>query len=364
MIFSYQIDADLSLELQAPEQAAELFALVERNRAFIGQHMAWALHTHTHEAFRQYMQRDLQGMASERRWAWLIRYQGQAAGRIGIFVSFPEGREAELNYWLGEEFTGKGIVTRAAKAVTDFAFSTLNINHVLIGFSGLNPKSGAVAERIGFKHEFSKRHGSLHEGEWLDLHFWGITAKDWAIKQIPVFEHSLGAALALRLFQIYEAPAQYKVITRNFEDFIPYFHWANERYSLETEVNLAKRSLDGYAKGNRLCVSVWQDGALVGSAAINPDEHSRDAQVGYWLDRDARGKGIMSRSVKALMHYAFVIRGMERFYLRAAVENQPSRALAERLGMTQEAIMREENLVNGRYVNHVLYSLLAHEFEA
>lgn len=363
MIFSYSIDADLSLELQAPEQADELFQLVSRNRDFIGQHMAWALHTHSLEIFSQYMQRDLQGMASERRWAWLIRYKGQAAGRIGIFVTFPEGREAELNYWLGEEFTGKGIITRVAKVITDFAFATLNLNHVLIGFSDVNPKSGAIAERIGFKHEFTKRHGSLHENEWLDLHFWGITADEWTISTNPVFEHSLGDGLALRLFQIYEAPIQYETVMRNFEDFIPYFHWANETYSLESEVTLAKRSLEGYAKGNRLCVSVWQDGVLVGSAAINPDDKSRDAQVGYWLDRDARGKGIMTRTVKALMHYAFVIRGMERFYLRAAVENQASRAIAERLGMKQEAIMREENLINGRYMNHVLYSLIANEFE-
>jgi ribosomal-protein-serine acetyltransferase len=66
--------------------------------------------------------------------------------------------------------------------------------------------------------------------------------------------------------------------------------------------------------------------------------------------------------VKALMHYAFRLRGMQRFYLRAAEDNQPSRALAERLGMSQEAIMRGEDLINGRFVDHVLYSVLAGEF--
>src|SRR5690349_21741911 len=104
MRFVYQIDDEISLELQSPEQAEELFALVDKNRAFIGEHMAWVLRCRNIDDLRQYMQRDLQGMATERRWAWLIRYNGQAAGRIGIFVSFPEGREAELNYWLAEEF--------------------------------------------------------------------------------------------------------------------------------------------------------------------------------------------------------------------------------------------------------------------
>jgi ribosomal-protein-serine acetyltransferase len=364
MIFAYPIDDELSLELQAPEQAAELFAIVDKNRAFIGEQMAWALRCRTVDDFRIYMQRDLQGMATERRWSWLIRYKGQAAGRIGIFVSFPEGREAELNYWIGEEFTGKGIVTRAARVITDYAFATLNLYHILIGFADINPKSGAVAERIGFKYEFTKRHGTLQDDEWRDLHFWGITAKDWTVSQNPVFEHSLGDGLSLRLSQLYEAPEQYEVVKRNFDEFIPWFAWANESYNLESEIAIAKRNLEGYANGTRLGISVWQDGVLVGSASINPDDKSRDVQVGYWLDKNMRGKGIMGRVVKALMEYCFRIRGMERFFLRAAEDNLASRALAERLGMKQEAIMREENLINGRYPNHVLYSILAREFNA
>lgn len=364
MRFIYQIDEDISLELQAPEQAEELFRLLDTNREFVGEHLAWALRCRTPDEFRQYMQRDLQGMAQERRWAWLIRYRGQAAGRIGIFVSFPEGREAELNYWLGKAFTGKGILTRAASVVTDFAFATLKLNHVLIGFSELNPKSGGVAERIGFRYEFTKRHGSLHEGEWLDLHFWGITAQDWQVQQNPRFVHDLGDGLHLQLLQGYDAPIQHEVVMRNLEEFSKYFFWADESYTLQSEIALAKRALNGYANGTRLGLSVWQDGALVGNAVLLPDDNSRDAEAGYWLDKTARGKGIMSRAVKALMDYAFVTRGMERFFLRAAVENTGSRAIAERLGMKQEAILREENLINGRFVSHVLYSLLAREYQA
>jgi ribosomal-protein-serine acetyltransferase len=362
MIFAYQLDEDIVLELQSPEQAEELFSLVDSNREFIGEHMAWVSRCPTIEDFREFMQRDLQGMATERRWAWLIRYKGQAAGRIGIFVTIPEIGEAELNYWLGEGFTGMGIISRAAKVITDFAFATLKMNHVLIGFLDSNPKSGAVAERIGYKHEFTKRKEDMHAGEWIDVHFWGAIASEWKVEANPIFEHDLGDGLTLRLHQVYDAQRQYELVRKNFEGFRPFFRWANDSYSLDTEIVLAKRMLELYANGTRLCVSVWQDGQFAGSAAINPDPESLDAQVGYWLDEDWRGKGIMSRTVKALMHYAFRLRGMQRFYLRAAEDNQPSRALAERLGMSQEAIMRGEDLINGRFVDHVLYSVLAGEF--
>jgi ribosomal-protein-serine acetyltransferase len=362
MIFAYQIDEEISLELQAPEQAEELFTLLDSNREFIAEHLPWAKRCYTLDDFRHYMQRDLQGMASERRWAWLIRYKGQAVGRIGIFITFPEMGEAELNYWLGQSFTGKGIITRAARVVTDFAFGTLHLNHVLIGFSDTNPKSGGVAKRIGYQYEFTKRKDDLHGNEWRDLHFWGTTAKEWLLTKNPFFEHDLGTGLCLRLHQVYDAPIQYHVVLDNFEEFRPFFRWADDSYSLDTELAVAKRMLDLYAKGTCLSVGVWQDRQFVGSATINPDPHSLDSQVGYWLDKNWRGRGIMSRTVKALMDYAFRVRGMERFCLRAAVENQPSRALAERLGMTQEAVMRGEDFINGRFVHHALYSLLAREF--
>ena len=52
MIFAYRIDEEIRLELQAPEQAEELFALVDSNREFIGEHLPWALRCQTIEDFR------------------------------------------------------------------------------------------------------------------------------------------------------------------------------------------------------------------------------------------------------------------------------------------------------------------------
>ena len=89
MFFQYRIDDEITLELQSPFHARELFDLVNENQTFIGEYLAWAKKIQTVADIKLYMQRDLSGMVDERRWAWLIRYKGRAAGRIGLFVTMP-----------------------------------------------------------------------------------------------------------------------------------------------------------------------------------------------------------------------------------------------------------------------------------
>lgn len=360
-MFRYQVDEDVTLELQSPEQDKALFALVDANRDFIGKYLSWPHQTHSIEAMRDYMQRDLQGMATSRRWGWLILYQGQAAGRIGIFVTVPSLRECEIHYWLAEKFTGRGIVTRAARVIVDYAFRELNLNHVLIGFSSENHKSGAVAERLGFQYEVTLRDNNFHEGKRHNLHLWGIMADEWQTENQPIFSYPIDGKIHLRLHQVHHAPIQYELTRENLPELKKWFWWTRE-HSMEREQNHTREMLKKYAEGTGIMVGIWEENALIGNAGVQIDTAKRKAEIGYWLDKNVRGRGIMTGTVKALMHYAFDIRGLERFCLRAASENQASQAVAERLGLKQEAVFRESGFLEGRYLDHVQYSMLKNEW--
>jgi ribosomal-protein-serine acetyltransferase len=361
-MFHFRVDEDITLELQSPEHDEALFSLLDANREFISVFLSWANKTQTIEDMRDYMQRDLRGMAESRRWAWLIRYKEQPAGRIGIFMSVPVLRECELYYWLGREFTGKGIVTRAARVITDYAFRELNMNHMLIGFSGKNHKSGAVAERLGFQYEVNLRDNECHQDKWHDLHFWGVLADSWKTQYQPTFTYPIQEDIHLRLHQIHHAPIQYELMQGNLPDLKRWFWWAAE-HNLDRERDYTQSMLRKYAEGGGLMVGIWDDDELLGSAALQIDKQKSEAQIGYWLDYEARGEGIITRTAKALMHYTFDIRGLERFCLRSTTENKASRAVAERLALQQEAIFREEEFIDGRYIDHVQYSMLKNEWQ-
>ena len=83
------------------------------------------------------------------------------------------------------------------------------------------------------------------------------------------------------------------------------------------------------------------DGELLGSVSLLRIawEHRR-AEVGYWLAREARGRGHATRAVSLICDWGFAALGIERMDLMAAVENFPSQRVAERSGFIGEAVLR------------------------
>jgi len=84
------------------------------------------------------------------------------------------------------------------------------------------------------------------------------------------------------------------------------------------------------------------------------------AEIGYWLARGARGRGVMTRALRLISAWAFEEVGIERLYLRADADNRASCAVAERAGYVFEGVRRSEhfNPRRGRRVDHAVYSLL------
>lgn len=88
-------------------------------------------------------------------------------------------KTAYIGYWLGEDFQGKGIMTKVAKALTDPAFSNLKLNKVEIRAAAENEKSRGIPERLGFVKE-----GCIRKSEWLYDHYvdsivYGVLADEW-----------------------------------------------------------------------------------------------------------------------------------------------------------------------------------------
>jgi RimJ/RimL family protein N-acetyltransferase len=79
---------------------------------------------------------------------------GEVVGGIGIEPGTDVfRRSAEIGYWLGEPFWGRGIATEAVRAVTDYAFRTFDICRLEAGVFAWNPASARVLEKAGYALE-------------------------------------------------------------------------------------------------------------------------------------------------------------------------------------------------------------------
>jgi ribosomal-protein-serine acetyltransferase len=160
--------------------AAELFAIVNRNRDRLGRWLFWVHDTHTAGDVRTFIRQAIIQHAARHGLHCAIRVDGALAGGIGCRVVESRNRSASIGYWLDAAYEGRGIVTRSCRAMLDHAFGDMGMHRVEIRCATHNERSCAIPARLGFTRE-----GILREAEWVhnsyhDLVIWSMLAREWA----------------------------------------------------------------------------------------------------------------------------------------------------------------------------------------
>ncbi|KAB1157780.1 GNAT family N-acetyltransferase [Flavobacterium luteum] len=88
------------------------------------------------------------------------------------------------------------------------------------------------------------------------------------------------------------------------------------------------------------------------------DTQNKIGEIGYWIVEDAQGKGIVSKSCKAVIDFCFSVLELNRIEIKCGIENLKSRTIPERLNFKHEGIIRQGELLYGNFIDLNLYSLL------
>jgi RimJ/RimL family protein N-acetyltransferase len=98
-----------------------------------------------------------------------IEIGGEAVGGIGIVLGVDVARRsAEIGYWLGEPFWGRGIMSEAVRTFTDWAFAQFDVVRIQADVFAWNPASTRVLEKAGFVLEGRLRNAVTKNGETID----------------------------------------------------------------------------------------------------------------------------------------------------------------------------------------------------
>jgi ribosomal-protein-alanine N-acetyltransferase len=98
-----------------------------------------------------------------------IVVEDSAVGGIGLVLKDDVfRRSAEIGYWLGEEYWGRGIVTEAVRAMTDYAFATFDVCRLFAGVFEWNPASSRVLEKAGYEFECRMKKSVTKDGHTID----------------------------------------------------------------------------------------------------------------------------------------------------------------------------------------------------
>lgn len=173
------LDSDLRLRFLRPEDADELFGVVDANRAHLRQWLAFVDRTTEVEHSARFITSVLESQERRQGYVWGIRLAGRLVGLVGYNAVDWANRSVAIGYWLARDAMGRGLITRACRALTDHAFGELDMNRVTIAAASGNARSRAVPERLGFTQE-----GVLRDAEWLYDHyvdhvFYAALRREW-----------------------------------------------------------------------------------------------------------------------------------------------------------------------------------------
>jgi ribosomal-protein-serine acetyltransferase len=174
-----KIDNDIELRLLDERDAKEIYRLIDQNRAYLREWLPWLDVTRSVEDEAAFIRSVRAQYTDNRGFGCSIWYRGQVAGTISYHPIDWPNRKVEIGYWLGAQFQGKGLMTRACEKLITIAFDELKLNRVEIRCATGNRRSCAIPERLGFTKE-----GVIRQSEWLYDHFvdlvlYGLLAGEW-----------------------------------------------------------------------------------------------------------------------------------------------------------------------------------------
>lgn len=150
----------LRLKQLGVDDAKNIFALIERNREHLSKNEdpTAGKYTSVSKVVESIVHPDPEKPGRKRFGIW--NENSELVGSVNITPDKNDLTKAEIGYYLGKEYTGKGYMTEAVSMLTAFAFNELSCEIVYGIVDQRNLDSRAVLERVGYRHLSSER------GEW------------------------------------------------------------------------------------------------------------------------------------------------------------------------------------------------------
>ena len=165
----------VEIRVLEPDDAQEIFDLVDIERDRLRPWMPWVDPTTSPTDVRTFIEGarasgGLEGLG--------LFAQGAYVGGLGLRVE-DRHADAELGYWIGSAYEGRGLVTLACRALIDHAFGELGLHRVTICAATGNVRSRAIPERLGFTEEGRLREADRTASGYPDLVVYGLLEQEW-----------------------------------------------------------------------------------------------------------------------------------------------------------------------------------------
>ena len=157
-----------------------------------------------------------------------------------------------------------------------------------------------------------------------------------------MFTIQIESELHLELLHLIHSKELYAVVDSNREHLRKWMWWLDATKNEEDIKTFIRGAMKQYSDDLGFQAVIFHKGNLVGVSGYSPlNKKDRIGELGYWLSAESEGLGIMTKVNVKIVSMGFELLNLNKVIIRCAVENQKSRAVAERLGFSLEGILRE-----------------------
>lgn len=180
---------------------------------------------------------------------------------------------------------------------------------------------------------------------------------------LPVLEIQIRPGLSLRTLSMDDAEELFALVDLNRSYLRQWLAFLDVTTSVDRIRPFLRNCTEGYANGTSCRFALLVDGAIGGAIGLEEISlQNKRAKIGYWQSKTLQGRGNVTTAVRSILRYGFEDRFLNLIELRAAAENTKSRAIAERVGMRLDGVLRQREWLYDHYVDLASYTLLADEW--
>lgn len=179
------------------------------------------------------------------------------------------------------------------------------------------------------------------------------------------FPRRIDQDLGIHLLRLTDAEELYRLVDSNRSHLRQWLPFVDHYRSVDDASAFIDRCLERYTKQSGLGIGLRYRNSLAGVATYDYlDWDNSMTRIGYWLGKEFEGRGLMTRTCRALTDLAIDEMGLNRVEIWCAAENERCRRVPERLGFKLEGTFRQRERVSDKYLDMVSYSILEVEWKS
>ncbi|HEY3377330.1 MAG TPA: GNAT family protein [Armatimonadota bacterium] len=179
-----------------------------------------------------------------------------------------------------------------------------------------------------------------------------------------MFHYSIDQDTEARLMIPEDAEAYFTLIDSNRTHLAPWLPWVESCLSAEDRMDCLEAGLD-FPESGWCDVGIWHAGTLAGVVGFHRIEPNiRSATFHYFIGAAYEGRGLITRTCRALVDDVFTRDLFNRLVITVVVENTRSLTVPERLGFHRDGVLRQVYEHHGRLLDMAVYAMLREDWAA